>query len=165
MALDGGDPRLNVDQKDFAGPQGIVNTTRPQMRKLHDLSITFEEYHYYALETRKEQEEAHARGTGPKTSGILSTIIPSKSGKGNTSPPVSDGDEKGFVPNVNLSDPSRRASVTDQEWINASRAIRTATAASVFYLITTDILGPFGLPYAFATTGYGCVYTPTSVHL
>jgi hypothetical protein len=25
--------------------------------------------------------------------------------------------------------------------------MRTATWASVFYLITTDILGPFGVPY------------------
>ena len=25
----------------------------------------------------------------------------------------------------------------------------------MFYLITTDILGPFGLPYAFASMGWG----------
>ncbi|KAJ5197733.1 amino acid transporter [Penicillium cinerascens] len=39
--------------------------------------------------------------------------------------------------------------------VNASRALRSATAGAIFYLITTDILGPFGLPYAFATTGWG----------
>ena len=39
-------------------------------------------------------------------------------------------------------------SITDVEWTNASRAFRTATWAACFYLITTDILGPFGIGYA-----------------
>lgn len=30
-----------------------------------------------------------------------------------------------------------------------------ATRGAIFYLITTDILGPFGLGYAFATMGWG----------
>jgi hypothetical protein len=33
--------------------------------------------------------------------------------------------------------------------------LRSATAMAVFYLLTTDVLGPFGLPYAVATTGWG----------
>jgi len=33
--------------------------------------------------------------------------------------------------------------------------VRTATWPAVFYLITTDILGPFSNPYAFASMGYG----------
>lgn len=37
--------------------------------------------------------------------------------------------------------------VTDAEWKRASRAIRTAGWGGVFYLITTDILGPFSTPY------------------
>jgi hypothetical protein len=45
--------------------------------------------------------------------------------------------------------------ITDEEWTNASRALRTATRGAIFYLITTDILGPFGLGYAFATMGWG----------
>lgn len=36
--------------------------------------------------------------------------------------------------------------VTEAEWKNASRAVRTAGWSSVFYLITTDILGPFSTP-------------------
>jgi hypothetical protein len=39
-------------------------------------------------------------------------------------------------------------SITEAEWTNASRAFRTATWAACFYLITTDILGPFGIGYA-----------------
>ncbi|TFK47166.1 hypothetical protein OE88DRAFT_1666471 [Heliocybe sulcata] len=42
----------------------------------------------------------------------------------------------------------------EQELLNARRALRTAGWISVFYLITTDILGPFNAPYAFSQVGY-----------
>lgn len=45
--------------------------------------------------------------------------------------------------------------VTDEEWVQASRALRTATWGAVFYLITTDILGPYSVPWAFSQMGYG----------
>ena len=152
MALDGGDPRL-ADKESQLGGQGIVAYTRPQMRALHDPSISFEEYYYFAQQTRAEEEDHHLSSSG-QTRGIFSTIFPSRSGNR----VEEDSEEKhrgSLMPNVNTSDPNSRASVTDQEWTNASRAVRTATAGAVFYLITTDILGPFGLPYAFATTGWG----------
>lgn len=153
MALDGGDPRLSNKEGEFAG-QGIVAYTRPQMRALHDKSITFEEYHYYALQSRAEEESNHRAGANDReTRGLLSTLVP---GKGST--PAASGEKRheSMIPTeINLSVPDRRASVTEEEWTNASRAIRTATAGAIFFLITTDILGPFGLPYAFATTGWG----------
>jgi hypothetical protein len=50
-------------------------------------------------------------------------------------------DEKGVaLPQRNL------GNVPDADWKNASRAVRTAGWTSVFYLITTDILGPFSVP-------------------
>ena len=152
MALDGGDPRLGGHEGEFAG-QGIIAYTRPQMRALHDPSIQFEEYWYYSRQTRAEEDAYRANDAATAPSGILSTIFPTKSGTGNV---VANGEKSAeLVPSTNISDPTRRASVTDEEWTNASRAVRTATAGAVFYLITTDILGPFGLPYAFATTGWG----------
>lgn len=48
--------------------------------------------------------------------------------------------------NVHDMDAADRGGVSDDEWTNASRAMRTATWAAVFYLITTDILGPFNVP-------------------
>ncbi|EJU02788.1 hypothetical protein DACRYDRAFT_106844 [Dacryopinax primogenitus] len=42
----------------------------------------------------------------------------------------------------------------EREKLNAHRALRTAGWAAMFYLITTDILGPFNAPYAFSTVGY-----------
>ena len=90
---------------------------------------------------------------GAGTRGFLSTIIP---GKGPSSLASDEKRNQSMIPaDINLSVPDRRASVTEEEWTNASRAIRTATAGAIFFLITTDILGPFGLPYAFATTGWG----------
>lgn len=54
-------------------------------------------------------------------------------------------------------DRERRGSVivSDEEWVQASRAARTATWSAVFYLITTDILGPFSTGYAFSQMGFG----------
>lgn len=42
----------------------------------------------------------------------------------------------------------------DEELINARRALRTASWFAVFYLITTDILGPSNAPFAFSQVGY-----------
>ena len=60
---------------------------------------------------------------------------------------------------IDSKDSSVRASepmvISDEEWINASRAARTATWAAVFYLITTDILGPFSTGWSYAQLGYG----------
>ena len=43
----------------------------------------------------------------------------------------------------------------DAEWRQAARALRTAGWGTIFYLITTDILGWGQTPYVFSNTGYG----------
>ncbi|KAH6645014.1 putative amino acid transporter [Truncatella angustata] len=113
----------------------------PQDRKLHDPNVTFDEYLYFAKQTRAE-EDARPR-TGRETS-FWSLIFPSKS-------------EVGVAQNNGPSEMNHNslAIVSKDEWADASRALRTATRGASFYLITTDILGPFGLPYAFATMGWG----------
>ena len=151
MALDGGDPRLSVDDGVLGG-QGLAAYTRPQMRKLHDPSVTFEEYYYWAQETRAEEEEFHGQASHEKT-GVLQLIFPAKSGKG-----AGGAVEKrrtSVVTDKNTNAQDQRALVSDEDWANASRAVRTATQGAVFYLITTDILGPFALPFAFSSTGWG----------
>ncbi|KAJ8610950.1 hypothetical protein MRB53_038254 [Persea americana] len=42
-----------------------------------------------------------------------------------------------------------------QEWKTAARALRTASWGTVFYLMTTDILGWSTAPFVFASVGYG----------
>jgi len=149
LALDGGDPRLSVDEG--KGPYGIASMayTLPQMRKLHDSSITFEEYHYYAEKTRAEEDAA---ATGP-TQGMLSMILPSKADRGVNR--VGEKRGSAIAEKNNSSSPDNRTGISDDEWTNANRALRTASWGAIFYLITTDILGPFALPYAFASMGWG----------
>lgn len=48
-----------------------------------------------------------------------------------------------------------RFGVTESEWEQANRATRTATWGTMFYLITTDILGPYNVPWAISRMGYG----------
>jgi hypothetical protein len=45
--------------------------------------------------------------------------------------------------------------VGKDEWSQASRAMRTASWSAVFYLITTDILGPSAVPWSLANMGWG----------
>ncbi|KAL0563041.1 hypothetical protein V5O48_019037 [Marasmius crinis-equi] len=47
-----------------------------------------------------------------------------------------------------------KSGVDIQEMDNARRALRAAGWVSIFYLITTDILGPFNAPFAFSQVGY-----------
>lgn len=142
FALDGGDPRLSN-----AG-MGQHNYIRPQMRKLHDPAVSFEEYHYYATLTREREEKLFLKSGPNERTGILATIFPSKSYK-NT--PTRNGgvlDEKNGVDSEKSTgiDESAHLAISDEEWVNASRALRTATWSAIFYLITTDILGPFAVP-------------------
>lgn len=155
LAVGGGDPRLSVDE----GQNGISSMayTLPQMRKLHDPNVTFAEYNYYAKKTRAEEDsDAAEERSSAGTTGILNVIFPSKSNKG-VEQHLGEGEKRGSViaATVNLSNPDKRAQISDEEWTNANRALRTATWGAIFYLITTDILGPFGLPYAFASMGWG----------
>jgi len=163
LALDGGDPRLSVDAGDTKlKEEGIISSNasdhitpaiRPQHRPPHDSTISFEEYAYYAHKTRLEEEEHVGDIAG--TQSWVQMIFPSKSGMGASN--VSGAEKHGAEINatVNLSKQENRQHITAEEWTNASRALRTATKSAIFYLITTDILGPFGLPFAFATTGWG----------
>lgn len=42
----------------------------------------------------------------------------------------------------------------EEDQAQASKALRLASWASVFYLITTDILGPFNAPFAISQVGW-----------
>jgi hypothetical protein len=123
----------------------------------HDKSITFEEYMYYAEITRAEEhaeDERYRSGRGPTT---LKTLMKDRFSKGRHSHSGSPSPQTGDA----ISQEKRPegdgiiTGVSDAEWKQASRAVRTAGWGGVFYLITTDILGPFSTPWAFAQMGYG----------
>lgn len=127
-------------------PESVGLAMAPRLRKLHDSDVSFQEYHYYARLTREEQK-TWAKPVAGKN--FLAYLIPNLQ-KAETGPA-----EVANQAMVNISDREKRKLISDDEWANASRALRTAGTGAIFYLITTDILGPFGLPYAFATTGWG----------
>lgn len=119
LALDGAEPRLSLDEKgDHAAD---VQSGQRQFR-LHDPNVTFEEYLYYAQKTRAEEaEQPKVKGRG-----ILSVIFPSKSDGGVRR--ASHHDEKdGTETNPGV--------VSELEWTNAHRALRTATRGAIFYLM------------------------------
>lgn len=140
-------PTANDTNIDGTGSNGkdidVYHPILPQMRRLHDPDVSLQEYHYYARLTRDEQESLPPSKAGRN---VIAYLVPN----------MQKTDRRDVeVVEINTSDREKRLEITDEEWANASRSLRTATAGAVFYLITTDILGPFALPYAFATTGWG----------
>lgn len=147
IAADGGDPRF----PQYNGP------TPPSTRLLHDPKVSFYEYAYYAKLTREEEEESFK--SNPPTVGIWQVLFPTKSAGGATPIDIngghgSDSEDKG-ISEKKIGEPRPRVEITEAEWTNASRAVRTASGAACFYLITTDILGPFGVGFVMGTLGWG----------
>ena len=101
-----------------------TSLVRPQHRKLHDSGVTFEEYHYYALRTRAEEDAAAVVPMAEKTS-MISQVLRRKGAPG------PEG-EKQIVGagEKNLADPRTRLEISDEEWSNASRMLRTANWAA-----------------------------------
>ncbi|CAL5868129.1 uncharacterized protein PFLUO_LOCUS2353 [Penicillium psychrofluorescens] len=116
---------------------------KPQARIPYDSNVTFEEYNYYAQKTREEEETLEA-----PVMDIRRLLRKKHEG------------EQDVVPTTHLTEedftnPERRILITDEEWLNASRSARSAGWGACFYLITTDILGPYGSGFAMGTLGWG----------
>lgn len=145
LALEGGDPREAAHPATHHGP----SVENELMHASHDTSVSFEEYIYYAKITRAEEKaanERHIEAMGPKT---FKSVIKNRFSKGHVPPTqgvtVDYGSEKDGS-DGHGEKPCNLGGVTDNEWRMASRATRTAGWSGVFYLITTDILGPFSVP-------------------
>ena len=119
---------------------------KPQARLLHDPAVSFEEYQYYAQRTREEQRHLEAPKLIWREILTRSTV---KNADKHDAIAVQKATEAKFVTKES------RLLITDEEWTNASRAMRTASSGAAFYLITTDILGPYGVGFAMGTLGWG----------
>lgn len=140
----GGDPRRSSG----AGTGEDVGTySRPRLMSIHDPSVSFEEYVYWARETRQEE----LGYTTPQRMNFMSKFG-SKRDEKNGIHNTTDGKNGASMDN---SPPGYSNGVSDEEWAVASRAVRTATWGAVFYLITTDILGPYSVPYVFSKSFEG----------
>lgn len=138
--------------------------------------ITLEEYTFWAKIEREMEEEEHNRYlaankdqsflggiksyfsfSGAEVAGAIKPVsnIPpalpdsTQHEKGADVAAVSDGTDNVQVKAIG---PTHDY---DAEWRRATRALRTAGWMTIFYLITTDILGWSQTPYAFASAGYG----------
>jgi hypothetical protein len=166
LALDGGDPRMPQHE------EGFEPMTAARHHLINDPNVSFEEYLHYASITRAE-EMAHFQATPKEKRTIASTIKgrfrhTSSAPAPVTPPEATEADEKtgsttgeknAADPNSNVPTELRHydhpSQVSDAEWKTLSRGIRTASWSTCFFLITTDILGPFSTPWSFAQMGYG----------
>ncbi|OAR00231.1 hypothetical protein LLEC1_03043 [Akanthomyces lecanii] len=124
---------------------------------VRDPSITFEEYMYWAKLARSEETAANqvlleARKSG-KISDDLKAQRSSEKHASISEEPVQVKSQVVAVPGD--ADAAMMSRATQQDWAQAERALRTTSWGAVFFLITTDILGPMTTPWAFAQTGYG----------
>ena len=119
----------------------------PATESTRDATVTIEEYMYWASITRHEESLL------PKVKGPVAKLLSSSkshAAKSNTRSDAQVSETK------DLKDaPQGAVAVSDGEWHQAQRAARTAGWAAVFYLITTDVLGPYTVPWAMAQMGYG----------
>ncbi|KAF2451894.1 hypothetical protein P171DRAFT_515817 [Karstenula rhodostoma CBS 690.94] len=156
-ALLGGvaDPRHLAETDAIAtGIHGSVDGLQAQSRPniYNDAKIKFEEYHYWANRSRELENRIESNR------GWLSSVFKRKDEKSSEEPvsiPAGDPHEKGSKKPNDATVPDGASAITDYEWINARGATRTATWGSIFYLITTDILGPYNVPWAVSRMGYG----------
>lgn len=136
-----------------------------------DHTVSFEEYLYWAkIEREMEMEEnrhhvaaLQSGGVGgrfkayfstkeiPKMAGTPATV---ESEKGHTIDQVKKGSGSDSEIDRSVS-PLAPTHDFDAEWRTAARALRTSGWMTIFYLITTDILGWSQTPYVFASAGYG----------
>lgn len=145
-ALDGGDPRMGQ------GGEGIADYSRRTIRNMHDPNVSFEEYLYYATITRADEMRdggghhvmsilpgKYGRKHQVASDNTVGAALSSKGAMEKETEIARDGMSSSQPPTYSHG-------VSDSEWLEASRAARTATWGAVFYLITTDILGPYSVP-------------------
>ncbi|KAJ6789633.1 hypothetical protein PWT90_08488 [Aphanocladium album] len=129
-------------------------TETPSVR---DPSVTFEEYMYWAKLTRSKEAKANTAELTASSGRILRSSLKTRPAAEKASSAVvqlvDPGEQNASSNDDDRTSMMRRA--TQEEWTHAERGLRTTSWGAVFFLITTDIIGPMTTPWAFAQTGYG----------
>jgi hypothetical protein len=110
----------------------LVQTSfiKPQARKLYDAKVTFEEYNYYAEKTREFEKSL----TAPNIQ-ILSLLTRKKQNDSSASETNGEVATSKQI-DLNMAKLENRLQISDDEWVNASRAFRTAGTGACFYLVS-----------------------------
>lgn len=146
-----GDVAHEIDPPVLQGHGSIYN----------DTSITFESYRYWADRSREVERHICTNNVGFQHMGKLMLGKTSKASEPEMDTPITTSEKLANANPANTSGSSStdsnpdRWGITETEWEHAQRAARTATWGSIFYLITTDILGPTSVPWAISQMGYG----------
>jgi len=142
-----------------------------------DTDVSFEEYVHWAkiereLEEVEYQKFKAAKGAwDPKTwiRGLFTFGSAPRADASHVAAPSSDSSdvavghlntdtkEKSLTTEPTSSPPAydiTRGAI-EEEWRTVARALRTASWGSIFFLVTTDILGWSGAPAVFASVGWG----------
>ncbi|OAQ98898.1 hypothetical protein LLEC1_00764 [Akanthomyces lecanii] len=101
-------------------PDSNVLAIKPQARRPYDPDVTFEEYHHYAKLTRAEQLA------------LEPPILNVRKLFSGSSRPKSSVKDEAADPGLTAKHYAQenRANITDEDWTNASRAMRTASAGA-----------------------------------
>lgn len=116
----------------------------------NDSSISFEEFVYWAERTRADEKLAQDAVMLARGKRTLKSTVRRRFSRGQQDHRIASE-----AVSESTSQEETITGVSEREWKQASRALRTATWGSIFYLVTTDVLGPFSTPWAFAQMGYG----------
>lgn len=139
-----------------------------------DPTVTFEEYTFWAkieremeaVEQKKYQETVKHMGPLGGIKSYFSNEVTRRSSVIATSgiethgPPTSHKEKEMIATSGSGSESPSIEPIApntheyDAEWRTAARAMRTSGFMTIFYLITTDILGWAQTPYVFANAGY-----------
>jgi hypothetical protein len=151
VAVDSGDSHMSSEEKTIEKTpipyvvdpsQEVPVDTGFSIEKAHvhnDPEVLFEEYLHYAKITRAEERAYEGNLINRNAPWSLGGIIKNRFSKGHVHEVQAVVNEGTIVTTHN-----DHSTVTDIEWRQASRALRTASWGSIFFLITTDILGPTG---------------------
>lgn len=114
---------MDETMKSGAPSQKVVPTSliKPQTRKPYDPDVTFEEYHCCAKKTREEELSLE----GPVLN--VRELFHKKDHGAHSEGPAVHLTEDDFK------NPERRLEVSDEEWMNASRAVRSASWGACEY--------------------------------
>lgn len=113
--------------------------------------ISFEEYRHWAQIQRAEEEENNRQYVAERGPMTFTKVIKNRFSKGvhHDNAKKADRDaalqgsaEKGSAPVT-----TKPGAPTEEEWKTAARALRTASWGTIFFLVTTDILGWSSFPY------------------
>ncbi|KIJ34891.1 hypothetical protein M422DRAFT_233084 [Sphaerobolus stellatus SS14] len=139
LALEGTDPRLQ----------------EPVAAHAHKGRIPFEELLYYAkLQRQKEVDADKAYAiTNPEKPSLIGGLFKRKDNN-SSAPAITEKEDSVDEKREKMDTEKAPSMVSDEEKTAAYRAIRTASWLSIFYLITTDILGPTSAPWAFSQLGF-----------